>query len=85
MPCNAFRHLVHLLIGQSHVVINYRNIFRNFRHLLTEQRNDRLRIVIRHIVLIEAIEQRSLLFIEQRNTLQWGIRMADESIRCIAN
>ena len=84
IACNTLRNLIHLAIGVFVIVIHHRQVVGRLLHLLAEQRNDGLGIVVRHIRLVEAVEQSGLFGIQQRDLLQRHLRLADESLDRIA-
>ena len=54
-------------------------------YLTTEQRYDCLGVIVGHLGIVEAVKQRRLLCIEQRNALQNRFRLTDEGLDGIAD
>ena len=58
--CYAVAQLVYLFISIALVSIDNGDVVGRFLRLTAEQRHDGLRVVVRHIVLVEAVERRQL-------------------------
>ena len=61
----AIAHLINLTIGVAMVMIHHSEVVGSLLDLLGKERHDGLGVVIRHISIIEAIEQRLLGAVEQ--------------------
>ena len=83
--CHTLRDVVHFAVGVFVFVINHRHVVGRQFHLTAEQRNDGLRRVVRHLGLVETIEESSLIGIQQRHLLQLHFRLTDEGIGRIAD
>ena len=57
---DALRDGIHLAVGVLVVVIDNRHVVRRLLYLMAEQRNDVLRVVVRHFRLVEAVEDSGL-------------------------
>ena len=66
-------------------MIDHRNVVGHALHLLAEKRDDGLRVVVIHIILVEAVEQGRLLLVEQRDALKRRIGLTDERHRSIGD
>ena len=62
---NALRNLIHFAISVFMVVIYNGKIIGRLLHLMTEERNDGLSVVVGHIRLVETVEQSDLAGIKQ--------------------
>ena len=82
---NALRQVVHLAIGVLVLVIDHSHIVRCELHLTTEQRDNGLGVVVRHLGIVEAVQQGDLPVVEQGDALDGGFGLTDESIGRIAD
>ena len=82
---DTLRNSIHFLVRIVLVMIDHRHIVGRQFHLLTEQRNDGLGVVVRHIGLVETIEDGGLFGIQQRDLLQLHLRLTNEHLRSVAN
>ena len=75
--CDGVRPLIHLFVGETDVVINDREVIGRLGCLLAEERDDGLGVIIRHLSLIERVENGSLRFIKKRDSTQRsaGVRL----------
>ena len=82
--CNTVGNLIQFAVCDTFVAEDNRYVVRRFRYLRTEEREDGLGVIVRHLGLVEGIEERCLLFIYQRDGAQRGFGIHSERTHGIA-
>ncbi len=76
---DGVRPLIDLFVGEADIVIHDREIIGRLSRLLTEERDNGLGVVIRHLRLIERVEHRCLGFIKKRDSTQRSVSVRRKS------
>ena len=76
---------IHFFVSESLVFVNHSCVIAILFHLLTEERDNGLRRIECHVVVVEAVELSQLLRIDERNVGEWCIGMFHQVLGYIDN